>query len=542
LRLITVGPVWALLTLASLLIWWRTRWRSPVPSAAPPSTWRTNWPLLLPLVPMLAVVVYRTCSQPLFGVDTIFRWNYLAEQMVERSSLAFYPPVSAADYQIYSWPDGIAPVVSSLYFWIYSVAGSKQPALTAPGVILQFVLVVIAVFALGRKFFSERAGYFAGALIACSPLIAWATAMGQETGLTAISACALLLYLPRSPAEENTAALVFAALGASLGALAREYGVVLPILGLGLCIAHRLSPRSCGIFVAVTLVAAAPWYLRNWALTGNPFFNLSMGNLLPVNQVHSWLNESLRIDHGWSNLPPEAPRLFAVNCVAALLGGATGGLLYGRAVMSLLLAVVAIIAVWIASLSYTAAGFIYSMRVLNPALCIAAVFGGAALAKWVPGPANMTAVVFAMCLFATDSALRTLALPTNVYRIPPSLWLQVGNAIHEYHQRPIYREFVRVAGSQRILVLGPNALLTTLGAQTVPLWSPEASFLFDPLLSPSVAASRLQALNIGFVLLNTGLVNERFLARSRFFRHVQGALRPVWADVDMTFYQVNGGE
>ena len=40
--------------------------------------------------------------------------------------------LSAADYQAYSWPDGIAPAVSSLYFWIYALAGSTRRALTAP--------------------------------------------------------------------------------------------------------------------------------------------------------------------------------------------------------------------------------------------------------------------------------------------------------------------------------------------------------------------------------------------------------------------------
>ena len=100
LRLMTVGTAWALLIIASSLLWWRTRSHESDTTAAPLPTWRANWPLLLPLVPIFVVVIYRACAQPLFGVDTVFRWNYLAEQMVDRGTLAFYPPVSAADYQI----------------------------------------------------------------------------------------------------------------------------------------------------------------------------------------------------------------------------------------------------------------------------------------------------------------------------------------------------------------------------------------------------------------------------------------------------------
>jgi hypothetical protein len=533
---------WGMLVVVAAL--YSRRYHLPIPqrSSAERFKWKESWPLLLPLAPLLAVVAYRACAQPLFGVDNVFRWNYLAEQMLARHSLEFYPPVTAADYEVYSWPDGIAPVVSSLYFWIYSLGGSARPALTAPLIILQVVLVVVAVYALARKTFSARAALFACALAACSPLIAWATAMGQETGLTAIALTALLLYLPRNRDEERPASIVVAAAAAGLGALAREYGFVLIVMALGLCVSRRLSLRALGVFGATAFAIATPWYIRNWTHTGNPFFNLAVGEWFPVNPVHSRLNESFQLEYGWSNLPPEAPRLFVVNCLAALAGGIAGGLLHFRAAKSLVVAAACVVVVWIASLSYTAAGFIYSMRVLNPALCLAAVLGGAALARWVPGPANTNAVVFALCLFATDSALRALTLPANVYRVPPSRWLGVGNAIHEYHQRPIYREFVRVAGDQRILVLGPNALLTTSGARTVPLWSPEVQFLFDPRLSPSAVAPRLQALNIGFVLLNTGKVNERFLAGSGFFRNPPDALRPVWSDEDMAFYRVYAGE
>ena len=72
------------------------------------------------------------------------------------------------------------------------------------------------------------------------------------------------------------------------------------------------------------------------------------------------------------------------------------------------------------SVAYTAAGFIYSLRVLSPALALAAVLGGAALAHWVPARRWRDGVALGLTVFAVDAALRTLTLPANVYRVPPA--------------------------------------------------------------------------------------------------------------------------
>lgn len=528
---------WGTVTAVILALVWRRPAAATSAASGRPSAWREHWPLFLPLLPVLAVVAYRTTTQPLFGVDTVFRWNYLAEEILARGTLGFYPPVTASDYEIYSWPDGIAPVVSSLYFWIYAVAGAARPVATAPVILLQAVLVAAGVYAVAHRMFSPRAGAFAAALAAGSSLLWWAAAMGQETGLTALALLGLLLYLPTSRETESTGAIVCAALAASLGALAREYALVLPVFGLALALARRLSARACGLFALVALLATAPWYLRNAALTGNPLFNLG-GGWFPVNEVHHWLNASYLAELGWDHLPTEAPRLIATHGGLALLGAGTGFAFYFRTAWPLAAAGTLFGVLWFASLGYTAAGFMYSLRVLSPALAVAAVLGGAALARFVPGRAMLTAVTLGLGLVATDAALRTLTLPANVYRVPPHEWPTVGRALHDYHQRPVYGELARVVGRERVLVLGPNALLTRAGARALPLWSPEVQYLFDPALPPPEIALRLRAAGIGFVLLNTGSVNERFLARSAFFRDPAGMLQRVWFDADMVLLRV----
>lgn len=545
LTLATVGGCWIVVT--SFLAWRkRSHAASSVSTAttaipAPGRRAPETWPLLLPLLPAGAVVLYRAIAQPLFGIDTVFRWHHLAERMWTLRTLAFYPPVTPADFSNYGWPDGIGPAVSGAYFWVYLLGGGPRPALTAPLVVLQYALLLLTAGALARRWFSDRSGPFAIALLACSPLVAWATAMGQETGFTALALGGLLLYLPRARNEEATGALLFAGLAAGLGALAREYGLVLIIFGAGLGVARRLTGRGLLTFAGAAALAALPWYARNAFRTGNPLFNLDVAGLFPVNTVHAWLMQSYHLEFGWAHLPPEAPRQLLVNGAAALLGLAAGGLLFPRRGAALLAAIAVFAACWAASVSYTAAGFTYALRVLNPALLLAAVLGGAALAHWIPGRRNLAAVAFALTLFATDAALRSLTLPANVYRLPPAAWLDVGQAVRDFHARPIYREFVRVAGSERMLVLGPDALLTSLGARTVPPWSPEVAFLFDAPLTPPDAARRLRAAGIGFVLLNKGPANERFLARSAFFRDPAGELIPVWSDPDMILLQVRKG-
>ncbi len=541
LRFTRIAPAWTLLTLAAVWLHRRLRTRdlpATAPAAPPARAWREHAPLLLPLLPALAVVIYRATAQPLFGVDTIFRWNYLAEQMLARGTLGFYPPVSAADFEIYAWPDGIAPLVSSLYFWLYALAGAARPGLTAPLVIFQFVALVLATHALARRLFSDRAAAFAVALLAASPVIAWATAMGQETGLTALAFVALLLYLPRSRAEETTGAFLAAGLAAGLGALAREYGLALPLLGLALCVARRLTLRGTFAFAAVAALAALPWYARNWAVTGNPLYNLAVGGLFPTNPVHAWVNESFRAEFGWAHLPPEAPRLLLTNCLAGLLGALAGGAWFFRSSRALLLALAVVVALWAASVAYTAAGFIATLRVLAPALALAAVLGGAALARCVPARRGQDVAVLGLTLFAGDAALRALTLPANVYRVPPHAWLTLGGAIHEFHERPAYRQIAQLAGTERLLVLGPNALLTRQGSRTVPLWSPEVRFVFDAALSPLEIARRLRAARIGYVLLNRGPANERILAHSAFFRDPAGTLPHLWSDADLILLRV----
>ena len=334
--------------------------------------------------------------------------------------------------------------------------------------------------------------------------------------------------------------MVFAGLAAGLGGLAREYGLALIVLGLGLAIGRRLSRRSLLLFATAAALAVLPWYGRNWLRTGNPLFNLDVGGWFPVNPVHAWMNQSYHTEFGWSRQSLAALRFVLVNGGVALLGWLAGAWFYFRPARAVLAAIGLVILLWAVSLGYTAAGFTTAVRVLSPALALGAVLAGAVAARWVPAQRNLAGASLALGLIAIDAALRALTLPGTVYKIPPADWLTAGRAMTDYNQDPLFRQLAQAAGAERILVLGPNALLTQQGAQTLPFWSPEVAFLFDDRRAPAETARRLRAAGIGFVLLTRGKPNELFLAHSAYIRDPGNTLRAVWGDDYLILFRVVG--
>ncbi len=121
---------------------------SAAPTARLPFRWqRYHW-FFVPAALGLAAIVIRATLEPLSGFDTIFRWNFLALQMLREGSLQFYPPITAQDFLHYGWPDGIAPFVSTFCFWCDLAAGHTASWLTAPVDLGQGALLFFAVWQL----------------------------------------------------------------------------------------------------------------------------------------------------------------------------------------------------------------------------------------------------------------------------------------------------------------------------------------------------------------------------------------------------------
>lgn len=538
LSLKTMGLAWAAVYVGSLGVCRRRQPPGAEPRPAPPF-WRDNWLLFIPVVPVLAVVLVRVILHPLFGIDTFFRWNRLATLMFTRRTLTFYPPTTSADYSLYSWPDGIPPTVSSLYFWCYSVGRGLAPRLTSPTVIAQYLLLLGGVFALARREFGARAGAFACALAACTPMVAWATTMGEETGLTAIALIGLLLYLPREDSDQQPVAVVAAGLAAALGANSREYGLIFPLLGVILILARRLSLRSMVIFVTVAIGLALPWYLRNWIRTGNPLFDYYVAGVFPTNARHTVLMQIYREFFSIARYSPRYWLAVPQNCWPALIGGLLGGTLFFRRASCFIIPAVAVIGLWLLSVSYTAAGLTYSLRVLNPALAVGAVLGGAACARWIPGRRYLTGALLALTLVGADAAMRAGVLPFDPYQLRLSYWSHVDAAVGVARNRPLFAEIARDAHGAGVLAQNMQAELSVHGVRVVPVWSPDVAFLFNNRITPAEAARGLLALGIRYVLTSTNPVDQTFLRKSRFFRETSAArLRLLDSNGDLKFFAI----
>ena len=534
---ITIGPVAAWLGVVAFGgggFWWRRRVSAPATTA----DWGEWW-LMLPALPMIAVAVGRALGQPLPGADVDFRWNYLAELMVQFGHLDYYPPMVAADFSRYFWADGIAPLVSSLYAWTYLATGSLDRHWTAVPVLLQVAGLFVLLRELGACWGGPRAGWLACALGGTTFLLLFAFNLGQESGLTAIGTGGMVYYLSRWQRTRQGSLLVAAAACAALAACAREYGIAFALTGTFWALSAGAGLKRASGFALMALLLPAVWHLRNWVLTGNPVYSQNLAGIFPVNPVFAaWMSSyaeaysvPLRQVKGWL----ETARLFGISSLPALLGLFGGAWLFrgkpGWLGASLTAATVA--ACWLASVPYTAGGMFYSMRVLSPLLVVGCAWGGAVLAHWVPGRRYLGVLLAGLTLYGLDASLRAWTVPVNPYRIAPRDWPTAGYSMQrEFAEND--RPFLVAAAAQghgKVLSesAGAQRVFRAAGRDLVPIWSPEVEFLFGP-AGTANAAHRLQAMGYSHVLLTRVQSSVDFLARTGALERLNGHLRSVMAN------------
>ena len=527
----TLGGWQAGFAIAGLVYSHRTR-----PAAAPTKFAPAEWWIALPALPMIAVAVWRAVTQPLPGADVDFRWNYLAEIIVNSGGLTHYPASSAADFTQYFWPDGIAPLVASLYAWTYLAAGSTAKIWTALPVLLQFAGLLTLLLALGRQWGGARGGWFACALGGATMLLQFAFNLGQETGLTALGVGGLAYYLTQWERTRRADLLVPAAACAALAACAREYGLIFPLVGAGWVLVARGGWRPTLGLALGALVLPATWHLRNWLRTGNPFYAQDVAGIFPVNPVFAdWMRgyvgiygPPLRQWSGWV----EIGRLIGLTALPASVGLLAGTILWRRqpgGTGTLALAG-ASVACWLGSVSFTAGGIFYSMRVLSPLLVLGCGWGGAALTRAVSGRRHLTGVMLGLGLFAVDASLRALTIPLNPYAIAPREWRDAGYLYQREFARDDRAFLESVAGQVPGKVLSDSAgvqgLFRAQGRQLVPLWSPDAAFLCSAGFTGDAVTQLLQ-LGFTHLLLKRAQFSVDFLGRTGAMRRLQGRIHVV---------------
>ena len=489
-------------------------------SAAPATAERTpqwdtqDWILILSSGLVGAILLARSAISPLIGFDTRFRWDFLAQRLLALGNFGFIPPLTPADFRNYFFVDGIPPLVSFTHLWLYASAGRYLPSLISIFVAAQFGCTLAFTFGAASAVWSRRAGVVAAAILAACPLYFRSVVLGQETGLTALAIAAMIYFVVTAHEQNDFPAMASAGLAAALCALAREYGWIALIAGVIALLWRRRPLKEVFVFSAIATAAAAPWYVRNWILAGNPFYSLRFGNFA-VNPIHDGIllhyHAFLGVQHWTSSDWTGVLALLLVFATVPLLAGIPGGIWCFRRHGYLIVIVLLLAAVWIQSAGYTSGGVGLSTRVLSPAMVVLSITGAGILEPLTRRPRWRAAMVAAIVLCQAWTAAQGALYPNNPFALPLSQWPHNAfQRVREQTEFEIRDQLARIlpAGSR---VLSDNAYLHAAligkGIEVVPVWSPEVRFIFSS--SPEESERQLSSLHIGSVAyypqsLNTG--------------------------------------
>jgi hypothetical protein len=527
----TVAAFLAGATVLSALAAWR--WTPPAPAV--PAAEKVDPPAGLRRVALGAVAVVgaglllRCTLWPLTGYDTVWRWDFLARRVLELGRFDFYPPLTPHDFAAYPYPEAIPPLASFAYWWLYAAAGRHVAELTALLVVAQYAAVAWLTYRTGAAVFTKRAGLLAAVVLATSLLFYRAVAIGQETGLTALSLIALTYFIVSAGEAADYRAMVLAGLSAALGALAREYGWAFLACGLVVLWGRHRRWKEAAVFVSTACLVAGPWYLRTLLLTGNPLYsNRLLG--LPVNPVLAPMMDSFRERLGvsrWSLADwTDLGRFLLEYAPAQLLLGPVAALAFTPRHGYLGLAAVVVVALFLASVGYTSGGTAYAARVLAPAVVLLSLPAGALLDR-LRSRAALALVGLLLAVLFARAAVYAFTYPATVYpaprAVPPRAWPQA--ALYREPGAPTSpgrreEELPRLlsgklpAGS-RLLAENTYAYSALAGTEfeVVMVWSPEVFFLFDKGTDAAEARRRLRLLNVRAVVYNPESLSTQYLRR-----------------------------
>ncbi len=486
-----------------------------------------------------AIVGYWLVAQPLSGPDVYFRWSWLAEQMLRYGTLDFYPPRSGGDFVKYFWAESIPPGIASLYAWAYACGGSKQALWTSPVIALQLLSLHEIIWRLASRWGGEIAARRAVLLAAACPLLTWSVLIGQETGLTALAVIGLVWCLHHLREEDGVSWAALAGIFTVAAASTREYGPIFAAAAVAALFFLRAPPRQMFVLALIALPLAAAWPARVWIMTGNPLYSLDLAGLFPVNQVFTAWNDVFRGPHqfaltslaNWQALG----RYWLLWALPAAVGlVALVVLLVKRLrdaqVVALFTALV--LALWFASMAYTAGGLFYSLRVLSPvfALLVVVTSYAASLCSRNQVVAKITALAVALVLL--ESLPKTLVLPENPYRVAPRDWLTAGGqfiASVRTDEQALLAKLKPLPERRKVLSddAGMPRVFAVIDTEVAPLWSPEVSWLFDTKLKPEAVAQRWRKSGLRYLVLGKSGATSDFIRTHAQWRAPYFTLKPV---------------
>lgn len=520
---------------AAALVWARrgaTEGAVVVESDSPGPRWHKF--IFIAVAAMGLAMGYVAFFCPLGGWDTAWRWDFLARQIASLHSLSYYPAHSPADYMKYGYPDGFPPLVSSVYAYLYLGGGRSVPEMTGIVVTLQWA-AALALAARAADGIQKGAGQWAALLFAACGVVFRGAAIGQETGLTSLATAAVFAAAVSPRATRLALALPLTAL-----ALCREYGPGLAAAGGVFLFMARNQTRDDRQRVLHALLLAVAfsisWSIRTWSLTGNPLWSHEVLGL-PVNPVHVRIMayyQSIFSPGSWTALQ------WRQNLIKLVERGGAPLILFApacwmtwrrfpRLALGSLIYFVAGTLIWVASIGLTSGGAAYSMRVLTPAMVIAAVVSGVWFAaQWEANRLRklLLGIAAASYVFAAVEAARLIA-PEESKALFRPLPAPLDGLVAE--NQAVVRS---LSPGSRILSdnMYLHAALTEAGLQVVPIWSPEVAFIFDPSLSTHEIVRRLVQLKISIVMMQHAsdhfAYNVHALRTEPFFEMLNTQLRP----------------
>jgi len=478
---------------------------------------------------IVGAIALRTTLYPLSGYDTYFRWEALARAMMSYESLSYYPPVTSSDYSKYFYAEGIPPLVSTVYWWLYAVIGKPVEQVTSISVVLQLSSIMALTFYGTRQAFNSRAACFSLITLLTTTLFINGVAIGQETGFTALSVAGQLCFALAAVRTPRPSLVIAAALFAALGSLSRDYGPALAISGFTVLAWHPASRRFLALFTVIAAGLSAPWYVRSWFITGNPFYSHAIPGGFPVNEIHSAIIESYRSVFSFGQLSASEWADLAL----VIITGATPIIIVGlplcitrlRGFAPFLLTAVAVVLLWIVSVPQTAGGIIYSLRMLTPAFVALSISTGAAMDHLLKTGSNR------LLLITSETVLVLLALGSITFTLSHPFGPQdIGTAITSRYTgapgfsiRPEIASYLAASDMHSTGVLTDNQYLAVYMQRNtrfrpVMIWSPEVKFVFDRSLAPNEVRRRLIAGGIRIVSIDNNSLSTLTLEKFPFYQ------------------------
>lgn len=212
-----------------------------------------------------------------------------------------------------------------------------------------FLMTLLALYAFARSHFSAGAGWLAMVIFCSGPAtLLWSTWAYSDSPLAFYGFCSLWAYW-RWHETGRRGWLILAGLSCGLAMGVKYTSASLPIaLGFMFLLEHRrlgwrAALKALLIVGLVAAVAASPWYLKNLAFTGNPFYPYLSNSTYPESFTDRFFgpaDAALRQTIPWrlltapwdmTVLPDDVPQGYYMDLGPLLLGLAFSLLLAWRA-------------------------------------------------------------------------------------------------------------------------------------------------------------------------------------------------------------------